>query len=389
MTRLSLGGGAPADGRGEALPHTLRTPAVADTAYRGWSDFPWDLRAGLGPANHEKVPFNGINRSHNRSRRWVQLSMSLSIDVVVATFNGWELTEKCITNLRAQTVAHSVIVADNASTDGTPKRLRDSFPESLVVETGGNLGFAVACNRGAAKGTGDVVVLLNNDVQARPDFLERLVQPLERDSRIGSVAALLVRPGEQAIDSVGLAADATLAGFPRLIGRPVGDADLAEPLLIGPSGGAAAYRRLAWEGVGGLDEHLFMYGEDLDLALRLRSAGWGAAAAPDAVGMHLGSATAGRLSAWQRYQGGFSRGYFLRRYDVFGSRVGTRALATEAIVIAGDAMISRDLSALRGRLAGWRAAAGLKRRQFPPPGALDEKIGFVESLQLRRGVYAS
>ena len=66
-------------------------------------------------------------------------------------------------------------------------------------------------------------MLLNNDVRPRPDFLERLAAPLERDERIGSVAALLVRPDEQTIDSVGLAADPTFAGFPRLAGRPVAE----------------------------------------------------------------------------------------------------------------------------------------------------------------------
>lgn len=315
--------------------------------------------------------------------------MSLSIDVVIATFNGWELTERCIAHLRAQTVAHSLIVADNASVDGTPDRLRENVPEALLVETGDNLGFAAACNRGAEAGTGDVVVLLNNDVEPRPDFLERLVEPLERDSRLGSVAALLVRPDEKTIDSIGLAADTTLAGFPRLLGRPVADARNLTPRLAGPSGGAAAYRRSAWEEAGGLDEHMFMYGEDLDLALRLRIRGWGTAAAPDAVGVHLGSATAGRRSPAQRYQGGFSRGYFLRRYGVLNSRAGPRALTTECIVVAGDAMISHDLNALGGRLAGWRAAAGLKRRSFPPSGALDGTIGLLESLRLRRGVYVS
>jgi GT2 family glycosyltransferase len=313
--------------------------------------------------------------------------MALPIDVVIPTFNGWELTERCLFCLGAQSVDHSVIVADNASADGTPERIRRSHPEVRLVETGGNLGFPVACNRGAASGTSDVVVLLNNDVEARPDFLERLVAPLERDSALGSVAALLVRPGEETIDSIGLAADVTLAGFPRHTGRPTADATRAEPLLVGPSGGAAAYRRSAWEEAGGLDEHVFIYSEDLDLAFRLRSAGWSTTAAPDAVGVHLGSATLGRRSAWQRYQSGFSRGYFLRRYGVLRTEARTRALATEGIVAVGDAVYSRDLSAARGRLAGWRAAAALAQTPLPPPESLDRSIGFLESLRLRRTVY--
>jgi GT2 family glycosyltransferase len=313
--------------------------------------------------------------------------MTLSIDVVVPTFNNWELTERCLECLRAQTAAHSVIVADNASTDATTDKLRSSFPEVYLVETGGNLGFAVACNRGAAAGTGEVVVLLNNDVEARSNFLERLIQPFERDRTVGSVAASLVRPDERTIDSIGLTADPTLAGFPRLTGEPTAEAMARRPVLVGPSGGAAAYRRTAWEQVGGLDEHIFIYGEDLDLALRLRSAGWSAAAAPDAVGVHLGSATLGHRSAWQRYQGGFSRGYLLRRYGVLRTRVAARALATETVVVFGDAVLSRDLSALRGRLAGWRSAGALEQRQQPPRAAIDETIGFLQSLRLRQDAY--
>ena len=314
--------------------------------------------------------------------------MSLSIDVVIPTHGGWELTRSCLEHLQRQTRTHTVIVADNASTDGTPERLRSAFPDARLVELDGNRGFAIACNRGARAGDGEVVVLLNNDVDCPPDFLEHLVAPLLDDDRIGSVTAVLVRPDGAAIDSVGLTADVTLAGFPRLRGRPVGEARSARPVLTGPAGAAGAYRRTAWEQVGGLDEGVFMYGEDLELALRLQAAGWATALAADAVAVHLGSASIRARSARQRYHGGFARGYFVRRYGVLRSRAAARTLATEAIVVAGDAVLSRDLSALRGRVAGWRSAAGLPRQVPPPRDAVEERISFRESLRLRRQVYA-
>jgi GT2 family glycosyltransferase len=139
--------------------------------------------------------------------------------------------------------------------------------------------------------------------------------------------------------------------------------------------------------MGGLDEAIFAYSEDLDLALRLRAVGWDAAVTPDAVGMHLGSATHGHRTAWQRRHAGFARGYLLRRYGVLRSRHGARALATEATVALGDAVLSRDLAALSGRVAGWRSASGLARRSAPAD-ALDPEIGIRDSLALRRGVYA-
>jgi N-acetylglucosaminyl-diphospho-decaprenol L-rhamnosyltransferase len=312
---------------------------------------------------------------------------SVSIDVVIPTYNGWEMTESCLRHLESQTVPHRVIVGDNASSDGTPERLREDWPGVKLVETGANRGFAVACNAAAAAGTGHVVVLLNNDVDADPDFLERLVEPLIADERVGTVAPMLVRPGRELIDSVGLAADPTLAGFPRLQGHPVADAADPRPLLLGPSGGGGAYRRTAWETAGGLDEHIFAYQEDLDLALRLRAAGWQAASAPGAVGVHLGSATMVRRSSWQRRQGGFARGYLIRRYGLLRSSAGPRTLLTEAVVAGGDAAISRDLVALRARLEGWKAGRGLPRHPVPAEG-IDRAIGLRDSFRLRRLDYA-
>jgi N-acetylglucosaminyl-diphospho-decaprenol L-rhamnosyltransferase len=314
--------------------------------------------------------------------------MTPSIDVVIPTHNGWELTESCLAHLRKQTVPHAVVVCDNGSADGTPAHVRRCFPEVRVVELGANLGFPAACNRGVAAGDGDVVVLLNNDVDCRPKFLERLVVPL-RDERVASVASLLLKPGAKTIESFGLTADPTLAGYPRLRDRPAGAAQLDLPLLVGPSGAAGAYRRRAWEAVGGLDEGVFMYGEDVELALRLRAAGWSAAGAADAVAIHIGSASAATRSPWQRYQGGFARGYFLRRYGVLSSIIAPRALATEAIVVVGDALVfSRDLAALRGRVAGWRAGGRRPRRSLPPDDVLERRITFRQSLRLRVGVYA-
>jgi hypothetical protein len=156
-----------------------------------------------------------------------------------------------------------------------------------------NRGFAEACNRGVAAGDAEIVVLLNNDVDCRPDFLERLLAPLEQDPRVGSVAALMLQPGEQRIDSAGLAADVTLGGFPRLQGLDVSEAARERPVLAGPAGTAAAYRRAAWEQVGGLDEAIFAYMEDFDLALRLRSGGWQSVLGSTSARQPMGTAPPG------------------------------------------------------------------------------------------------
>jgi N-acetylglucosaminyl-diphospho-decaprenol L-rhamnosyltransferase len=312
--------------------------------------------------------------------------MPCQIDVVMPVFNHYDLTTRCLTLLRQQTVPHRVIVVDDGSTDGTPERLLADWPGVSVVNLDHNQGFARACNRGVSEGSGEIVVLLNNDVDCRPDLLEQLMLPLE-DPSVGSVAPLMLQPDGELIDSIGLTADVTLAGFPRQQGRPSARARDPLPTLVGPSGTAAAYRRSAWEEVGGLDETIFAYMEDFDLALRLRIAGWRSIAVPEAVGIHHGSSTFGHRSAQQRRHGGFARGYLLRRYGVLRGRTAPRALATEAIVVLGDLAISRDLAALGGRVAGWRAGGHRPRLPRPPAEAIEAGIGLRESLALRRGVY--
>jgi N-acetylglucosaminyl-diphospho-decaprenol L-rhamnosyltransferase len=313
--------------------------------------------------------------------------VSLSIDVVIVAYGRYELTDSCLRHLRAQTVRHRVILVDNGSTDDTYERMISEWPTVALECFADNRGFAQAANCGVAAGRGDVVVLLNNDVDAHPDFLARLIAPLQERPEVGSVAALMLQPGERLIDSAGLSADVALGGFPRLQGLAVEHAGAQRPILAGPAGTAAAYRRAAWEQVGGLDEAIFAYMEDFDLALRLRSAGWATALAADAVGVHLGSATHGHRSAWQRRNGGFGRGYMLRRYGLLRGRAAPRTIATETAVVLADLAVSRDLAALRGRLSGWRAGAGAPRLSLPPDEAIDHTISFRDSLALRRGVY--
>jgi N-acetylglucosaminyl-diphospho-decaprenol L-rhamnosyltransferase len=309
--------------------------------------------------------------------------VSRSIDVVVVAYGHYDLTSSCLAHLRAQTLPHHVIVVDNGSMDDTRARLKSEWPEVQLECIDENRGFPKACNRGAAAGSGEIVVLLNNDVDCRPDFLERLVAPL-RDPAVGSVASLVLQSDERSIDSVGIAADVTLAGFQRLHGMSVDHAEDGHPLLTGPEGTAGAYRRCAWEQVGGLDEAIPAYMDVLDLALRLRNAGWASACAPDAIGVHLGSATYGPTSPAVRRLAGFGRGYVLRRYGVLRGRAAPRAVLTEGVVVVADALMSRDLAALHGRIAGWRAATDHERRPSPPAEAIDAGITFMSSLALRR-----
>ena len=314
-----------------------------------------------------------------------QVSRTPSIDAVVTTHNGWELTERCLRHLRGQTVPHTVIVSDGASTDGTPENIRSLFPEVVLIAHADDPGYAVATNCGVAAGSGDLIVLLNNDAFCGPDFLEHVTTSFLSDECVGAVAPVTLRPDETTIDTVGLTLDVTLAPFFRLAGKAREEAGSLRPLLVLPGGGADGYRRSAWSEAGGFDERLSLYGADIDLGLRLRTLGWRTVTAPDAVVIHFRSATSGHRSRRARESGGWARGFLLRHWSVLRSRAVVRALATEALVVVADMALSRDTVAIHSRISGWRAAGTLPRRSVPP-GSVDPEIGLVESLRRRWAV---
>jgi GT2 family glycosyltransferase len=300
----------------------------------------------------------------------------VQIDVVIPSWNRSELLADCLEHLARQTVSHRTLVADNGSEDGTAAMVRERFPDATVIELGQNLGFGRAVNRAAAEGGADVIVVLNNDVNVEPSFLSEIVTPLE-DASVGMVSGVLIDPATGLIDAAGVEIDASLAGYAYLGGLPPAAAERPPDGLLGPCGGAAAYRRSAFEAVGGFDERIFAYSEDLELALRLRAAGWSCELAPGARGVHLGSATLGARTLAQARHAAHSRGYVLGRY-----RVRAGWLVTELAVALGDVVFMRSLVPLRARAAGRREGRAEPARRVPE-GSVSRALSPVRALRRR------
>jgi N-acetylglucosaminyl-diphospho-decaprenol L-rhamnosyltransferase len=301
--------------------------------------------------------------------------------VYIPNFNGGEHLARALESLRAQTVEAEVVVVDNGSSDCSDRMVAERFPEVTLLRMEENLGFGTALNRAVAAHPTDAIVLLNNDAAAEPRFVEALVDGL--GAEVDSVAGVMLQESEPGlIDSAGVVADRTLMGFDYLHGEPV-SAAAGAPAPLGPTGGAALYRREAFEAVGGFDERIFLYYEDLDLALRLAARGSGCRLAPEARALHAYSAGLGAASAAKYARTGWSRGYMLRRYGVMGDPVmALRVLASEGAIAAGQLLRDHTAAGIKGRVRGYRAGAGLERRDVRGAPLLD--ISTREAIARRR-----
>jgi hypothetical protein len=250
--------------------------------------------------------------------------------VVIPTLNGRERLLRTLESLEGQVPAEAVVVVDNASSDGTAAAVAERHPGVRVLQNGRNLGFGAAINRGALELEGDLLVLVNNDVVCESDFIARITEPFA-DGSVGMVAGVLLQAAApDTIDSAGIELDVTLGSWDYLWNRPAAAlASAGDP--VGPCGGAAAYRLPAFRELGGFDEALFAYWEDVDLALRFREAGWRSVLAPGARALHEHGQTVGASTAAARRLDAFGRGYLLARY-----RVGAGSLLRRAQIAILD-----------------------------------------------------
>jgi len=145
---------------------------------------------------------------------------------------------------------------------------------------------------------------------------------------------------------------------------------------VGPCGGAAAYRAEAFTRLGGFDERLFAYWEDVDLALRLRLAGWNCVRSPEARALHRHGATLGTASPRQRKLEAYGRAYVLAKYRVARSGILMRLkiAALDWPVLLVHLLLRREAGPLRARLAGRRD--GLAAPPLRAPLEL-ATVGFV------------
>lgn len=214
------------------------------------------------------------------------------VTVIIPNYNGKKLLENCIQTLEKQTCTDfKLLVVDNGSNDGsTEVTSRLDFTMLALKE---NTGFCGAVNEGIRHADTPYVILLNNDTEVLPEFVEELLSTIKKSDRIFSAGAMMIdyRDRER-IDNAGDYYTAFGWAVARGKGKPV--TDFSKPCRVfSCCGGAVIYRTGLLREMGPFDERHFAYLEDVDMGYRARIYGYINCYAPGARVYHVGSATTG------------------------------------------------------------------------------------------------
>jgi len=225
--------------------------------------------------------------------------MSSLFSVIIPNWNGAKFLPTCLDALAKQTYPHiEVIVADNASQDGSQGLIQKQYPTVKLIELPENRGFTGACNAGLKAAQGEFVALLNNDTEVDAGWAAAVVDAFQRHTEIGIVASKMLLFEKR--DHIHTAGDYfTVDG--RAGNRGVWQQDAGqfdkEEYVFSACGGSSAYRRAMLDKTGLLDDDFFFSLEDIDLAWRAQLTGWRCLYTPKAIVYHHLSATGGGVTA--------------------------------------------------------------------------------------------
>ena len=269
------------------------------------------------------------------------------IDYVVVAFRSSSDLPACLDSILADAPGGSrTIVVDNASPDDSAEVAGAHPIGAEIVRSDRNLGFGGGCNLGVSRSSAEAVFLLNPDARLTAGVSSGMIAALQEDPRVGIVAPRVVDPsGQSRAASAGASPSlASSIGHFLLVGRiPIlrrlfPPFYLSEPLIPSQpdwvSGAAMLVRRSAFDEIGGFDERIFMYMEDVDICERLWRAGWRVRYEPAFIVEHRigGSQSTEQPARWYRAFHAYllqTRGPLSARLSsmVAGLGLGIRALA--------------------------------------------------------------
>lgn len=220
----------------------------------------------------------------------------MDLSIIITSRNTRELLSRCVSRvyqtLKNADFSFEIIVADNASTDGSRSMLQKKFNTVVLIANKTNVGFGKANNQGIRKSKGEYIVLLNSDTEVLPHAVQKLLS-FSRSHRNCFVGPKLVNPDGSAQTSCGpfftipvifaiLFLKGDIFGVTRWSPNSTKKVDwVSGACLIAP-------KKVFLDGLL-FDEDIFMYMDEIDLLYRARKKGYAAYFYPESTVVHLGS----------------------------------------------------------------------------------------------------
>lgn len=223
-----------------------------------------------------------------------------SVAVVILNYNGRNYLEKFLPGVLASAYGNKkIIVADNASTDDSVIFLQQNFPSVEIILLGKNFGFAEGYNQALARVSADYYVLLNSDVEVTKDWIEPVIDLMERDERIAFAQPKILSYNDKASFEYAGAA----GGFIDLLGYPFARGRVFDTLekdngqyntsteIFWATGAALFAKATVYRHLGGFYGYFFAHQEEIDLCWRAQLAGYKIACCTESVVYHVGGGT--------------------------------------------------------------------------------------------------
>ena len=239
------------------------------------------------------------------------------VSIITVNYNQTEVTCALLESLNKVSYPNfEVIVVDNHSTEDSPKRIKQLYPNIVYIENPINYGFAAGNNYGLMKARGEYVLLLNNDIEVPPNFMEPLVEKLEQNPGIGAVSPKIkfyYQPdtiqyaGYTPIGKVTMR-NSAIGYWEKDRGQYNKDCETAYA-----HGAAMMVPMHVVKEIGLMSYIFFLYYEEADWCARIKQAGYKIYYVGNSYILHKESVSTGKLSALKIYYQNRNRIVFMRR----------------------------------------------------------------------------
>lgn len=228
----------------------------------------------------------------------------MKASIIILNWNGKYLLDECINSVFSQKFKdYEIIVVDNGSSDNSVEYLKEKYSSAInIIPLKQNKGFAGGSNEGIKVAKGNYIVLLNNDTIVDENWLSELINAVDSDEKIGMCACKILNYyNKDEFDTLGhlIYPDGLNRGRAKFE-KNYHQYDKFEEVFF-PSGAAALYRKSMLDEIGFFDEDFFAYGDDTDIGIRGRLAGWKCLYVPTAIAYHKSSASTHQYSPWKIY----------------------------------------------------------------------------------------